>query len=375
MTEIGQAGLVLRALTNAGWQAYFVGGCVRDRLLGRPVHDWDIATSAPPEAVTALFAHTVPSGIRHGTVTVLLGGEAYEVTTFRTEGAYLDGRRPACVRFVPELREDLSRRDFTVNAMAMDEAGSVTDLFGGREDLAARRIRCVGSPDERFSEDALRMLRALRFSAQLGFSLDPETAAAIGRQAGLCEKLSAERVRDEVEKTLLSPHPELAGEMAKLRLLAPLGVTSCGDLTGLAAAPAERAVRWTGLLLACPGLELRRLRPERRLTLLCERAAEAHRALEAGRELGRCVASFGWEAADCACALAGRREELASLRASGRCVTLRQLAVTGDDLPGLPGRAVGEKLAALLEHVLRCPGDNTRERLLELAKQSGTSSG
>ena len=167
------------ALRRAGYEACPVGGCVRDLLLGRAPGDWDIATSARPEAVTALFERTVPTGLKHGTVTVLLGGMALEVTTFRGESGYSDGRHPDRVTFGVGLREDLARRDFTINAMALAPDGSVLDPFGGRADLARRLIRCVGEPERRFTEDALRMLRAVRFAAQLGFSLEARTAAAL----------------------------------------------------------------------------------------------------------------------------------------------------------------------------------------------------
>ena len=170
---------IIKTLERAGFEARYVGGCVRDTLLDRPIHDWDIASQALPEDVLRLFPHCVPTGIRHGTVTVLLDGVSAEVTTYRLDGAYHDGRHPDGVRFVRSLAEDLVRRDFTINAMAMDESGAVTDLFGGREDLSRRVIRCVGEPETRFREDALRMLRAYRFAAQLGFSLDPTLRAAL----------------------------------------------------------------------------------------------------------------------------------------------------------------------------------------------------
>ena len=170
---------ILDTLEQAGYEAYYVGGCVRDRLLGRPVHDWDITTSAMPEVVLALFGHCVPTGIAHGTVTVLLEDTGAEVTTFRTDGSYHDGRHPDRVTFVRSLREDQARRDFTVNAMAMDRRGRIYDAFGGQADLDRRLLRAVGDPETRFREDALRMLRALRFAAQLGFALDPDTARAI----------------------------------------------------------------------------------------------------------------------------------------------------------------------------------------------------
>ena len=166
--------LILKTLEDAGFAACFVGGCVRDTLLGRPVHDWDVTTSALPEEIMALFPRCIPTGIKHGTVTVLLNGESFEVTTFRRDGAYHDGRHPDGVVFVPNLTEDLARRDFTINAMAMHLDGSITDCFDGKADLKRGIIRCVGDPERRFREDALRMLRALRFSAQLGFQIEDD---------------------------------------------------------------------------------------------------------------------------------------------------------------------------------------------------------
>ena len=174
---------ILQTLERAGFEARYVGGCVRDTLLGRPVHDWDIASQALPEDVLRLFPRCVPTGLQHGTVTVLLDGTSAEVTTYRLDGAYHDSRHPDGVRFVRSLADDLARRDFTINAMAMDLSGSITDLFGGREDLARGVIRCVGDAETRFREDALRMLRARRFAAQLGFALEAGTEAAIGRCA------------------------------------------------------------------------------------------------------------------------------------------------------------------------------------------------
>lgn len=176
---------IIKTLERAGFEARYVGGCVRDTLLNRPIHDWDIASQALPEDVMHLFAHCVPTGLKHGTVTVLLDGVSAEVTTYRLDGAYHDGRHPDGVRFVRSLADDLARRDFTINAMAMDESGAITDLFGGRDDLTRHVIRCVGDPETRFREDALRMLRAYRFAAQLGFSLDEQTQAAIRRCAPL----------------------------------------------------------------------------------------------------------------------------------------------------------------------------------------------
>lgn len=199
---------ILRTLREAGFEAYVVGGCVRDSLLGRIPGDWDITTSARPQIVQKLFRRTVATGIKHGTVTVMLGAEGFEVTTYRSDGAYSDGRHPDSVSFVSSLREDLSRRDFTVNAMAYSPEEGLIDLFGGMADLKEKRIRAVGNPEERFTEDALRMLRAVRFCAQLGFGIEYETFAAIRLLAGRLNLVSKERIRDEINKLLLSEHPE-----------------------------------------------------------------------------------------------------------------------------------------------------------------------
>ena len=198
---------ILETLEAAGHRGYVVGGCVRDALLGKVPDDFDICTSALPEQTMALFPRTIPTGLQHGTVTVLYEGMTAEVTVFRRETTYSDHRRPDAVAFTDSLTEDLSRRDFTVNAMAMDRRGILQDPFGGRADLAAGILRCVGDPDTRFQEDALRMFRGLRFSAQLGFPLHPDTAAAMRRNAHLGRFVAPERARTELEKTLLSPRP------------------------------------------------------------------------------------------------------------------------------------------------------------------------
>ena len=199
---------IIETLEQAGFEAYAVGGCVRDTLLGREPGDWDITTSAAPLAIKGLFPRTVDTGIKHGTVTVMSGKEGFEVTTYRIDGSYSDGRHPDRVIFTDQLREDLRRRDFTINAMAYNPRTGIVDLFGGQEDLQAGIIRCVGDARERFSEDALRILRAVRFSAQLDFGIEEETGKAIVELAGNLEKISKERIRTEMVKLLISPHPE-----------------------------------------------------------------------------------------------------------------------------------------------------------------------
>ncbi len=204
----GKVNKIIGVLQEAGFEAYAVGGCIRDSLLGRTPNDWDITTSAKPMEVKALFSHTIDTGIQHGTVTILLDREGFEVTTYRIDGEYEDGRHPKEVSFTGSLEEDLKRRDFTINALAYNETAGLIDIFEGQRDLKDGIIRCVGNAEERFTEDALRMLRAIRFSAQLGYRIEENTLAAIHKLAGNLEKISAERIQTELLKLMVSPHPD-----------------------------------------------------------------------------------------------------------------------------------------------------------------------
>lgn len=208
--------LIIKNLQRHGYDAYAVGGCVRDSILNRKPEDWDITTSAKPEQVKRIFRRTVDTGIEHGTVTVLIGKDGFEVTTYRVDGLYEDGRHPKEVTFTSRLEEDLKRRDFTINAMAYNDDERLVDAFGGMRDLNYHLIRCVGDPKERFSEDALRILRAVRFSAQLAFPIEPETAEAIKSLAPDLEKISAERIQAELVKLLVSDHPERIQDACEL---------------------------------------------------------------------------------------------------------------------------------------------------------------
>ncbi|MDO4332955.1 MAG: CCA tRNA nucleotidyltransferase [Eubacteriales bacterium] len=199
---------IIHTLQAAGFEAYAVGGCVRDSILGRVPDDWDITTSAKPEQVKALFHRTVDTGIQHGTVTVLADRCGYEVTTYRIDGEYEDGRHPKDVVFTASLEEDLKRRDFTINAMAYNEEDGLVDMFDGIGDIQRKVLRCVGDPKARFCEDALRMMRAVRFSAQLDYEIEEKTKAAIGELAQTLSRISAERIQVELTKLLVSAHPE-----------------------------------------------------------------------------------------------------------------------------------------------------------------------
>ena len=258
--------VVLQTLERAGHEAYAVGGCVRDILMGKAPHDWDVTTSALPQETMALFDHfAIPTGLQHGTVTVRSGGLSCEVTTFRTDGDYPDHRHPAAVTFTRSLREDLQRRDLTVNAMAMDMQGTLHDPFGGQADIRRRILRCVGEPERRFQEDALRILRTLRFSARQGFVIEEDTHRALRAQCGDLRYVAAERVREELTKLLcgadvlrvLLDDPQVLGVVLP-EILPCVGFDQhnrhhCYDVWGhtahaVAAAPPDPVLRWAMLL-------------------------------------------------------------------------------------------------------------------------------
>ncbi len=210
---------IIETIQAAGYEAYAVGGCVRDSILGREPDDWDITTSANPLQIKNLFRRTIDTGIQHGTVTVMLGEEGFEVTTYRIDGDYVDGRHPREVTFTANLTDDLKRRDFTINAMAYNDQDGLIDVFCGLEDMESGIIRCVGAPEERFSEDALRLMRAVRFSAQLGYAIEEETQAAMKALAPNLQNISAERIQTELVKLVTSPHPDY------LRMAYETGIT------------------------------------------------------------------------------------------------------------------------------------------------------
>lgn len=365
---------ILCALDSAGHRAVLAGGCVRDSLLGRRPSDWDIASSASPEEVLALFPRCVPTGIKHGTVTVLSGGGSVEVTAFRAEGGYSDHRRPDSVSFGCPLEADLARRDLTVNAMAMDAAGEITDPFGGRDDLRRRLLRCVGEPERRFDEDALRMLRTVRFSAQLGFEIEPRTLEAIRALAHLASGLSAERVRDELLKTLRSPAPGLVWQLVDLGLLD--ACLAPGD----ASAPREALdvlPIYARLAHFCRGLELGGyiMSTDRFLAALrfdgetLRRTASAVEVLKSGsRDWKRLLRGHG-EAA--VLAAHPKNRALRAVLRSGECWELSSLAIGGRELAalGYSGPELGRELRRLLDHVIDCPADNRADILCKLVER------
>ena len=428
------AAALLDILHAAGYAAYAVGGCVRDSLLGRTAHDWDLCTSALPQQVMELFGpeQCIPTGLQHGTVTIKYGGQLYETTTFRTEGSYTDGRHPDAVRFVPDVREDLARRDFTINAMAYNEAEGLVDPFGGQKDLQNGLLRAVGEPPQRFTEDALRILRLYRFAARFGFALDAATARAARQLAPHLDCISAERIQEELAKLLAAPQPGAYLEPAVLAVvlpeLTPAALEAAKPVIDACPAGEENLpVRWAALLRSLGEADTRRVLKRLRCSNACieetailvretagqgvcgsfsedrplgwdpaaagsragdgmarfvsEEKAPAHAGEVAIRQLlGRyglctverlcalCAALHPQTAPECALATQRARQ----LEADGVCCRISQLAVNGRDLmaAGIPaGPALRRVLETLLDGVIRAEYPNEKEALLAAAQK------
>lgn len=400
------AALLLDALHGAGHAAYAVGGCVRDSLLGLDPHDWDLCTSARPEQVMALFGEEkcIPTGLQHGTVTVKQGGRLYETTTFRTEGAYSDGRHPDAVCFVPDVREDLARRDFTINAMAYSAEEGLIDPFGGRDDLAAHLVRAVGEPERRFEEDALRILRLYRFAARFGFAIDPATGAAARALGPHLDCVSAERIQEELLKLLAAPRPGSYLEPAVLAVILPelepekqperfaelcrtidrIEPTAENVPTRLAAllcplgeAGARKALRKlkcsnaltdevTALERETPGT------PNTTLTIQAKRLLGRYELPTIQRLTALCSARHPEQAE----AFAALQAEAERLTAENACCRVSQLAVNGRDLMAAgvrPGPGLRQVLNALLEAVITGQTPNEKDALLAAAAQFSAS--
>lgn len=380
---------ILVTLQSRGHAAYLVGGCVRDMILGVQPQDWDVCTSALPEQTLEIFPGSRPTGLKHGTVTVCVNSRSVEVTTFRSDGSYADHRHPDAVSFVGDLTTDLSRRDFTMNAIALPPDGLVADPFGGVDDIRNKMIRCVGYPELRFEEDALRMFRALRFSARLGFEIEAETLAAIKKKASLAASLAPERVRDEVEKILLTPSPETVYTLIELGLLDVFLIKRMPEpwrLHRLRTLPRKAMPRWAAL---CCALEkfgcissaeelLSALRLDSRTIRCCSDAALLVKKPKPADSVTwkRFLCQYGVDSVSCAAqcwdAFTGgsSMRELRMLLKSGECFSMKHLAVSGDDLLelGLRDRELGDMLRFLLDYVMEYPANNRRELLLTLAR-------
>ena len=367
---------ILSRLNQRGFSAYAVGGCVRDMIMGRTPNDWDMCTSARPEELQAAFSdhRVIETGLKHGTLTVLVKGAPYEVTTYRIDGEYTDHRRPESVTFVSDLALDLARRDFTVNAMAADDGG-IVDLYGGQEDIARKIIRCVGEPEARLTEDALRILRAVRFASTLDFTVHPDTAAAMKRLAPTLGNVSMERIWQELKKFLLGPGcGRLIGEFPEvIRVFLPEADLS-GDIDRL---PREFPLRLAHLLRNLPVPEaeriLKRLKSDNDTLVRVKNACAGYAMpLPTDRESAlRLLAKAGETGALDACALRGADDgQVLAAIAEGACYSVKMLAVTGRDLAAVGiknGPGMGRTLAHLLEEVISGRTQNEQEALLALA--------
>lgn len=411
----GQVLEVLARLEENGFRAYLVGGVVRDLILGREPKDYDIATSAAPDQVRELFPRVLPTGEKHGTVTVLYAGLALETTTLRREGRYSDYRRPDSVEFTGSLREDLSRRDFTINAMALGMNGVLYDFFGGLPDISRKIIRAVGNPRQRFGEDALRMIRAVRFACQLGFAIEKRTGACIRANRRLIARVSAERIREELNAILLSGEPDggldllcslglldfILPELASRAQVAP--ESGMGDVIGytmevLKNTPPKQSVRLAALL-HCTGMRgqageiMDRLKYDRRTirqvsVLVGELGIDqVHKPDE--KEIKQLISRVGehnlddladlLQARALAAGLPGGIARVENLKRSIKLVLeknepfrIKDLALNGNDLKAMgikPGREMGDILNRLLEVVLERPRMNEKSRLVELVRQ------
>lgn len=419
-----EAEWIIDNIRSHGYEAFIVGGCVRDAVLGRIPGDWDITTSAKPEQVKEIFGKTVDTGLKHGTVTIIKHGSGYEVTTYRIDGEYLDGRHPETVEFTPDLREDLKRRDFTINAMAYSHETGIVDEFEGMEDLKRRVIRCVGCAKDRFTEDALRILRAVRFAAQLDFVIEDETYKAIAEIAPNLVHVSKERIQVELTKLLLSDHPEKiwmvdetgiadyvtsgfpevferelerenshnAGENETPGTSGCLVDGASRDALkecwiGLAALPADKSHRWAGFLRHMTAEQavkiLRGLKLDNdtignvKNMITVFQAPLAVDKVEIRRLLSRVteyqfLGAMQLKKLDGDETVPGILRLFEEIKEAGDCVSLKQLAVNGGDLlaKGLvKGKQIGDGLMYLLNLVLEKPELNKKDILLEKINQ------
>lgn len=402
---------IISELESHEYEAFAVGGCIRDSLLGRTPNDWDITTSAKPEEVKEIFHRTVDTGIKHGTVTVLIGKKSFEITTYRVDGAYTDGRHPESVRYSKYLKEDLRRRDFTINAFAYNDEVGLRDEFYGFRDMEWKVIRAVGNAEDRFSEDALRMMRAIRFAAQLGFNIELNTYNAIIKLAPNIKKVSAERIQVELTKTLMSDHPEVTIEYAKTGLFVEILPVLYDTLSGISAqktlellkyVPRMVIMRYAALLRYRTPEEardvLRKLKLDNftinTVTKLVEYQNDINDVIEENDiSVREAIHKYGTDLLELMFVFAeadgrmkreytgfnsrGRNVHLKTIKKlydeileRGDCVDLKGLAVNGSDLMelGIVGEQIGETLNWLLHIVMENPALNNKNTLISFVE-------
>lgn len=388
---------IIKELENKGYEAYAVGGCVRDSILGKEPKDWDITTSAKPDQIKSIFRRTIDTGIQHGTVTVMVKGVGYEITTYRIDGEYGDGRHPKEVEFTSNIVEDLKRRDFTINAMAYNENDGVVDCFGGVEDLKDGIIRCVGNPEERFSEDALRMLRAVRFGAVLNFQIEEKTRDAIKKLAPSLIKISRERIQAELEKLIMSEYPERVVEIYSTGMMSWIfskeeftGDLSEGKSLGeaLKTSPRDHYIRWAVVmsLISAQGI-LKSLKFDNRTIKICSQLVN-----NINMNIGDTEVEIRRQAVKVGSEIYGKyylpyrrvmkNTDLSKIEKAGilyekilergDCLSTKDLKVKGMDLKEIgiePGKKMGEIIDILFNMVLDDNSLNDRETLLKIAEK------
>lgn len=390
------AAFIIEELRKNGFEGHIVGGCVRDSIMGIKPHDYDITTSAKPEEVKNIFPHTFDTGIQHGTVTVVINKENYEVTTFRIDGEYEDCRHPKEVNFTRDIHEDLLRRDFTMNAIAYNPYDGYTDIFGGIEDIGRKIIRGVGDPDERFKEDALRILRAVRFSAQLGFEIEPETKKAMENNVGLIKNISSERIREELTKLLISKHTEKLPLLWQTGLLENISqrladsISGREDIIQKEIAQSEKTVPVIFAILTQfikpdeikKELSFYKFDNKTLNQIICLNSLVNQKAQSDEISVRRLANKTGIENAFLFYSLKKAQGDNEAKSAEnvlnmvikrGDCLFVKDLALSGKDLIciGLkPGKEMGLVLNSLLDMVINDPKLNTREILIKTVKEN-----
>lgn len=390
------AAFIIDELRKNGFEGHIVGGCVRDSIMGIKPHDYDITTSAKPEEVKNIFPHTFDTGIQHGTVTVVINKQNYEVTTFRIDGEYEDCRHPKEVNFTRDIHEDLLRRDFTMNAIAYNPYDGYTDIFGGIDDIGHKIIRGVGDPDERFKEDALRILRAVRFSAQLGFEIEPQTKKAMENNVGLIKNISSERIREELTKLLISKHTEKLPLLWQTGLLENISQRLAKSILGkediiqnqISESEKTVPVRFAILTqfispndikkeLSFYKFDNKTLNQIICLNSLINEKAQSdevsvrHLANKIGIE--NSMLFYCLKKAQGDNQAQNAQNVLDTVVKRGDCIFVKDMELTGKDLIALgvkPGKEMGQILNALLDMVINDPKLNTREILIKKAKEN-----
>ena len=376
---------IARILSEKGYKAYAVGGCIRDALMEKTPADWDMTTDCPPSTMLEIFEkaglRTIPTGLKHGTVTILIGKESYECTTFRIDGSYTDSRHPDSVTFTPELSEDLRRRDFTVNAMAGDPllSNGITDIFGGRNDIENKIIRAVGDPEKRFTEDALRILRAVRFATTLDFSIDNDTKAAAKSLGSRLKDVSAERKAVELKKILLSKNADRGiSLLLELDLAKYIHPSISSPKTTVSSLPERFSTRLASLFHGVPNLSIMKLSNDitTQVKLLCDddlydEIINSNEQIDVKARL--MLSKYGELAEDAALLRENGKlsTTISAEREKNPCVKISDLAVSGNDILniGIKPRNIGNIMQKLLALVIKNPSLNEKEKLLSIVTE------